>query len=174
MLSVICFECAYDPSIARLDYRGHVWRQVENAGVTKDHVHFCKLLQGDVARVVVQQKEDLATLHPVIKVQQPESKDVVGHPHLCIGVITGAQRIAVDTFETTWIQVLADDRQRNFFAAVRVCANDKSDALLVDFPAFQLMGCQRVVGLETPTKASFIHVEHVFLCVRINNGADVR
>ncbi len=89
-------------------------------------------------------------------------------------MITGAQHIAVDTLETTWIQVLADDYQWNLLAAVRVCANDKSDALLVDLPAFQLMGCQRIVGLETPTKASFIHVEHVLLCVRINNDADVR
>ncbi len=72
-----------------------------------------------------------------------------------------------------WIQVLADDRQRNRLAAVRVCANDKSDALLVDLSAFQLMGYQRVVNLETPIEASFIHVEHVLLCIRINNGADV-
>jgi len=127
-----------------------------------------------VARAIVQQKEDLATLHPVIKVQQPESKYVLGHPHLCIGVITSTQRIAVDTLETAWIQVLADDRQRNLLATVRVCANDKSDVLLVDLPAFQLMGCQRVVDLEMPTEASFIHVEHVLLCVHINNGADVR
>jgi hypothetical protein len=56
-------------------------------------------------------------------------------------MITGAQRIAVDTLETTWIQVLANDRQWNLLAAVRVCANDKSDALLVDLSAFQLMGC---------------------------------
>jgi hypothetical protein len=70
--------------------------------------------------------------------------------------------------------MLANDHQRNLLVAVRVCANDKSDALLVDLPAFQLMGYQRVVGLETPTEASFIHVEHVLLCVRINNGADVR
>jgi len=81
-------------------------------------------------------------LHPTIKVQQPESKDVLGHPHLYIGVVTGVQRIAVDTLETTWIQVLADDRQRNLLAVVRVCANDKSDALLVDLSTFQLMGCQ--------------------------------
>ncbi len=59
-------------------------------------------------------------------------------------------------------------------SAIRVCANDKSDVLLVDLPAFQLMGCQQVVGLETPTEATFIHVEHVLLCVRINNDADVR
>ncbi len=91
------------------------------------------------------------TLHPAIKVQQPESKDVLGHPRLCIGVITGTQRIAVDTLETTWIQVLADDREWNLLTIVRVCVNDKSDALLVDIPAFQLMGYQRVVGLETPT-----------------------
>jgi Ribonuclease G/E len=103
----------YDPSITRLDCQGHVWQQIENAGVAKDHVHLRKLLQGDVARAVVQQKEDLATLHPAIKVQQPESKDVLGHPCLCIGVITGAQRIAVDTLETAWIEVLVDDRQRN-------------------------------------------------------------
>ncbi len=89
-------------------------------------------------------------------------------------MITGAQRIAIDTLETAWIQVLTDDRQQNLLATVRVCANDKSDVLLVDLLAFQLMGCQRVVGLETPIKASFIHVEHVLLCVRINNGADVR
>jgi len=110
-------------------------------GVAKDHVHLRKLLQGDVARAVIQQKEDLATLHPMIKVQQPKSKDVLGHPRLCIGVITGAQHIAVDTFETTWIQVLANDHQRNLLVAIRVCVNDKSDALLVDLPAFQLMGC---------------------------------
>ncbi len=102
----------------------------------KDHVHLRKLLQGDVARVVVQQKEDLVTLHPTIKVQQPKSKDVPGHPRLCISMITGAQRIAIDTLETTWIQVLADDRQRNLLVAVRVCTNDKSDTLLVDLPAF--------------------------------------
>ncbi len=89
-------------------------------------------------------------------------------------MITGAQCIAVDTFETVWIQVLADYRQWNLLATVRVCANDKSDTLLVDLPAFQLMGCQRVVCLEMPTEASFIHVEHVLLCVCINNGADVR
>ncbi len=65
----------------------------------------------------------------------------MGHPRLCIGVITGAQRIAVNTLETAWIQVLADDRQRNLLAAVQVCANDKSAALLIDLPAFQLMGC---------------------------------
>jgi len=70
--------------------------------------------------------------------------------------------------------VFADDRQRNLLAVVRVCANEKSDAFLVDLLAFQLMGCQRVVGLETLTEANFIHVEHVLLCVRINNGADVR
>ncbi|CAM6022464.1 unnamed protein product [Sphagnum balticum] len=70
--------------------------------------------------------------------------------------------------------MLADDRQRNLLAAVRVCANDKSDALLVDLLAFQLMGCQRVVSLETLTEASFIHFEHILLCVRINNGTDVR
>ncbi len=52
----------------------------------------------------------------------------------------GAQRIAVDTLETAWIQVFVDDRQRNLFADVRICANDKNDALLVDLPAFQLMG----------------------------------
>jgi len=156
-----------------LDCRGHVWRQVENAGVAKDHVHLRKLLQGDVARAVVQQKEDLATLHPTIKVQQPKSKNILGHPRLCIGVITGAQRIAVDTLETAWIQVLADDRQRNLLAVVQVCANDKNDALLVNLLAFQLMGCQRVIGLEMPIEASFIHVEHVLLCVRINNDADV-
>ncbi len=85
-------------------------------------------------------------------------------------MITGAQHIAVDTLETTWIQVLADDRQRNLLAAVRVCTNDKSDALLVDLPAFQLMGCQRVVVLEMLTEANFIHVEHVLLCLRINNN----
>jgi len=94
-----------------------------------------------VARAIVQQKEDLATLHPAIKVQQPKLKDVLGHPRLCIGVIMGVQRIAVDTLETTWIQMLADDRQQNLLAVVQVCANDKSDALLVDLPAFQLMGC---------------------------------
>jgi len=110
-------------------------------GVAKDHIHLRKLLQGDVAWVVVQQKEDLATLHLAIKVQQPELKDVLGHPRLCIGVITGAQRIALDTLETTWIQVLVDDRQRNLLVVVRVCANDKSDVLLVDLSAFQLMGC---------------------------------
>jgi len=119
-----------------LDCQGHVWRQVENAGVAKDHVHLRKLLQGDVARAVVQQKEDLATLHLAIKVQQLESKDVLGHPRLCIGVITNAQRIVVDTLETTWIQVLADDHQWNLLANVRVCANDKNDVLLVDLPAF--------------------------------------
>jgi len=119
-----------------LDCRGHVWQQVENAGVAKDHIHLRKLLQGDVAWVVVQQKEDLATLHPAIKVQQPESKDVLGHPRLCIGVITSAQCIAVDTLETAWIQMFADDRQRNLLAVVRVCTNDKSDALLVDLLAF--------------------------------------
>jgi hypothetical protein len=80
-------------------------------------------------------------LHPTIKDQQPKLKDVLGHPRLCIGVITGTQRIAVDTLETVWIQVLANDRQRNLLAVVRVCANDKSDALLIDLPAFQLMGC---------------------------------
>jgi len=63
-----------------------------------------------VAQAVVQQKEDLATLHPAIKVQQPEFKDVLGHPRLCIGMITGAQHITIDTLTTTWIQVLVDDR----------------------------------------------------------------
>ncbi len=81
------------------------------------------------------------TFHPAIKVQQLESKDVLGHPHLCIGVITSAQRIAVDTLETAWIQVLVDDCQQNLLATIRVCANDKSYALLVDLLAFQLMGC---------------------------------
>ncbi len=94
-----------------------------------------------MARTIVQQKKDLATLHPAIKVQQPESKDVLGHPRLYIGVITGTQHIAVDTLETAWIQVLADDRQWNLLAVVRVCANDKNDAFLVDLSAFQLMGC---------------------------------
>jgi len=56
-------------------------------------------------------------------------------------VITGAQRIAVDTLETTWIQVLTDDRQQNFLDVVQVCANDKSDARLIDLSTFQLMGC---------------------------------
>jgi hypothetical protein len=37
--------------------------------------------------------------------------------------------------------MLADDRQQNLLVVVQVCANDKSDALLVDLPAFQLMGC---------------------------------
>jgi hypothetical protein len=83
----------------------------------------------------------LATLHPTIKDQQPELKDVLGHPRLCIGMITSAQHIAVDTLETTWIQVLADDRQWNLLVIVRVCANDKSDARLIDLSAFQLMGC---------------------------------
>ncbi len=118
-------------------------------------------------------KEDLATLHPAIKVR-PKSKDVLDHPRLCIGMITGAQHIAVNTIETAWIQVLANDRQWNLLAAVRVCTNDKNDALLVDLLAFQLMGCHRVVSLETPTEASFIHVEHVLLCVCINNDAEVR
>jgi hypothetical protein len=93
-------------------------------------------------------------LHPVIKVQQLELKDVLGHPCLCIGVITGAQCITVDTLEIAWIQVFADDHQQNLLVAVRIYANDKSDALLIDLPAFQLMGCQQVVGLETPTEAS--------------------
>ncbi len=87
-------------------------------GVARDQVHLRKLLQGDVARAVVQQKEDLATLHPAIKVQQLKSKYVLGHPRLCIGVITCAQCIAIDTLETTWIQVHADDRQRNLLAAI--------------------------------------------------------
>ncbi len=47
----------------------------------------------------------------------------------------GAHRIAIDTLETAWIQMLADDRQRNLLAVVRICANDKSDALLVDLSA---------------------------------------
>ncbi len=89
-----------------------------------------------MARAVVQQKEDLATLHPAIKVQQPELKDVLGHPRLCIGVIMGAQHIVVDTLEIAWIQVLTDDRQRNLLVVVQVYANDKSDALLVDLSAF--------------------------------------
>jgi hypothetical protein len=48
----------------------------------------------------------------------------------------GRPRITVDTLETLWIQVIADDRQRNLLVAIRVGANDKSDALLVDFLAF--------------------------------------
>ncbi len=74
-------------------------------------------------------------MHPAIKIQQPELKDVLGHPRLCIRVIMGAHRIAIDTLETAWIQMLADDRQRNLLAVVRICANDKSDALLVDLSA---------------------------------------
>jgi hypothetical protein len=56
-------------------------------------------------------------------------------------IVNGIFSLLSEFAQMTRIQVLADDRQWNLLAVVRVCANDKSDALLVDLPAFQLMGC---------------------------------
>ncbi len=56
--TVVRLEAADDPSIAWLDFRGCVWGQVENCGISQLDV-VGKLIKGNVATKVIHDEEDL-------------------------------------------------------------------------------------------------------------------
>jgi hypothetical protein len=67
LTAIIGLECANDSSVARLNFRGGVWRQVEQCCVLQLNVELLQIGVFDVRTAIVEEQYHLPSIHAPIK-----------------------------------------------------------------------------------------------------------